>query len=165
MMRTTSKEVHNSLVFTGVNHLIIKHDQIPFVHIKIGIPLQSRRYSLDDFNVWHGNKGDFGLIGPLEITLRMRFTTHSRQDGCWQEWNSRSVFFTKTKRNDQLFFFLLFLDANFLLEVAFLMAGNGGLYFLQAWRKLFFNMRRACKRLLSHVGEKTANLKKCPGVA
>ena len=30
MMRTTSKEIHNSLVFTGVNHLIIKHDQIPF---------------------------------------------------------------------------------------------------------------------------------------
>ena len=40
MMRTTSKEVHNSLVFTGVNHLIIKRDQIPFVHFKIGILLQ-----------------------------------------------------------------------------------------------------------------------------
>ena len=39
MMRTKSKEVHSSLVFTGVNHLIIKHDQIPFVHIKIGILL------------------------------------------------------------------------------------------------------------------------------
>ena len=34
MMRTTSKEVHNSLVFTSVNHLIIKHDQILFFHIK-----------------------------------------------------------------------------------------------------------------------------------
>ena len=98
MMRTTSKEVHNSLVFTGVNHLalvvqkmdraihwiaqlvsqilirwivtcpvdsaiqrlnnpglIIKHDQIPFVHIKIGILLQSPRNSLDEFNVWHGD--------------------------------------------------------------------------------------------------------------
>ena len=42
-MKITSKEVHYSLVFTGVNHLIIKHDQIPFVHIKIRIPLQSRR--------------------------------------------------------------------------------------------------------------------------
>ena len=39
MMRTKSKEVHSSLVFTGVNHLIIKHDQIRFVHIKIGILL------------------------------------------------------------------------------------------------------------------------------
>ena len=27
MMRTKSKEVHSSLVFTGVNHLIIKQDQ------------------------------------------------------------------------------------------------------------------------------------------
>ena len=52
MMRTTSKEVHNSLVFTGVNHLVIKHDQIPFVYIKIGILLQSRRNSLDEFNVF-----------------------------------------------------------------------------------------------------------------
>lgn len=74
-------------------------------------------------------------------------------------------FSSLTKRIDRLFFFLLFLDANFLLAAAFLMAGNGGVYFLQASRKLFFNMRRACKRLLSHVGEKTANLEKCPGVA
>ena len=56
MMRTTSKEVHNSLDFSGVNHLIIKHDQIPFVHIKIGILLQSRRNSLDEFN--RGMHGD-----------------------------------------------------------------------------------------------------------
>ena len=53
MMRTKSKEVHNSLVFAGVNHLIIKHDQIPFVHIKIGLLLQS--YSFHKFNVWHGH--------------------------------------------------------------------------------------------------------------
>ena len=39
----------------GVNHLIIKHDQIPFAHVKIGILLQSRRNSLDEFNVWHGD--------------------------------------------------------------------------------------------------------------
>ena len=55
MMRTTSKEVYNSPVFTGVNHLIIKHDQTPFVHTKLGILLQSRRNSLDEFNVWHGD--------------------------------------------------------------------------------------------------------------
>ena len=35
MMGTKSKEVHNSLVFTGVNHLIINHDQIPLVHINL----------------------------------------------------------------------------------------------------------------------------------
>ena len=46
MMRTTSKEVHKSLVFTGVNHLIIKQDQIPFVHIKIGILLQAVKITL-----------------------------------------------------------------------------------------------------------------------
>ena len=55
MMRTTGKKVHNPLVFIGVNHLIIKHDQIPFVHIKIGILLQSRRNSLNEVNVWHGD--------------------------------------------------------------------------------------------------------------
>ena len=55
MMRTTSKEVHNLPVFMGVNHLIIKHDQIPFAHIKIGILLPSRWNSLDEFNVWHGD--------------------------------------------------------------------------------------------------------------
>ena len=43
--------------------------------------------------------------------------------------------------------------------------GYSGVYFLQASQKLFFNVRRACNRLLSHVGEKTANLEKCPGVA
>ena len=52
MMRTTSKEVHNSLVFTDVNHLIIKHDQIPFVHIKIGILLQRRTNSRISCVVW-----------------------------------------------------------------------------------------------------------------
>ena len=46
MMRTTSKEVLNSLVFTGVDYLINKHDQIRLVHIKIAILLQSRRKSL-----------------------------------------------------------------------------------------------------------------------
>ena len=55
MMRTKSKKVHSSLVFTGVNLLIIKHDQTSFVHIKIGILLQSGRNSLDEFNVWHGD--------------------------------------------------------------------------------------------------------------
>ena len=55
MMRTTSKEVHNSLVLTSVNHLIIKHDQIPFVHIKIGILLQSCGNSFDESSVWHGD--------------------------------------------------------------------------------------------------------------
>ena len=55
MMRTMSKEVHNSLVFTSVNHLIIKHDEILFFHIKIEILLQSRRNSLDKFNVLHGD--------------------------------------------------------------------------------------------------------------
>ena len=55
MMWNTSKDVHNSLVFTGVNHLIIKHDQIPFGHIKIGILLQTLRNSLDELNVWHGD--------------------------------------------------------------------------------------------------------------
>ena len=46
-------ELKVALVLTSVNHLIIKHDQIPFVLIKIGNLLQSR--SLDDFNVWHGD--------------------------------------------------------------------------------------------------------------
>ena len=55
MMRATSQEVHNSLVFAGVNHLIIKHDQIPFFHIKLGLLLESRGNSLDKFNVWHGH--------------------------------------------------------------------------------------------------------------
>lgn len=72
-------------------------------------------------------------------------------------------FSSQTKRIDRLFFFLLFLDVTFLLAAAFLMAGNGGVCFLQASRKLFFNMRRAFKRLLSHVGEKTAIAN--PGVA
>ena len=51
MMTTTSRGVHSSLVFTGVNYLIIKRDQIPFVHIKVRILLQSRRNSLDVFSV------------------------------------------------------------------------------------------------------------------
>ena len=111
------------------------------------------------------NKGDFCLIGPLEITL-----THALYHPFPSRWllgknRIADRFSSLTKRIDRLFFFLLFLDANFLLAAAFLMAGNGGVYFLQASRKLFFNMRRACKRLLSHVGEKTANLAKCPGVA
>ena len=41
--------------YSGVNHLIIEHDQIPFVHFKIGILLQSRGNSLDEFNVWDGD--------------------------------------------------------------------------------------------------------------
>ena len=51
MMTTTSRGVHSSLVFTGVNYLIIKQDQIPFVHIKVRILLQSRRNSPDEFSV------------------------------------------------------------------------------------------------------------------
>ena len=54
MMPITSKEVHNSLVFTAVSHLIIKHDHIPVVHVKVMIQLQNRRNSLDEFNVRRG---------------------------------------------------------------------------------------------------------------
>ena len=53
MMRITSKQVNNPLVLNGVNYLIVKHDQVPFVHIKIGILFQSRRNTFDKFNVWY----------------------------------------------------------------------------------------------------------------
>lgn len=108
---------------------------------------------MSDWSV--GNHFDACALPPIPVKAAGAAGKNRIADG----------FSSLTKRIDRLFFFLLFLDANFLLAAAFLMAGNGDVCFLQASRKLFFNMRRACKRLLSHLGEKTANLEKCPGIA
>lgn len=96
---------------------------------------KKQRRLLSDWSV--GNHSDACALPPIPVKMAAGKNRIADR------------FSSLTKRIDRLFFFLLFLDANFLLAAAFLMAGNGGVYFLQASRKLFFNMRRACKRLLS----------------
>ena len=102
-MRTTSKEVHNLLVFTGVNHLIFKHDQIPFFHTKkrtptpkpweFSWPIQSMAWPLaflytqvaivNNTKLSSPGEGKWPLkLAVIEVEPRLSFQTQSSRQKC-----------------------------------------------------------------------------------
>ena len=70
----------------------------------------------------------------------MRFTTHSRQDGCWQEYNSRSVFFINKENRSVVLFSVVFRCEFFASSRVF----NGG-----KWWRVFF--AGVAKTFLQHA--------------
>lgn len=70
----------------------------------------------------------------------MRFTTHSRQDGCWQD-RIADRFSSLTKRIDRLFFFSVVLRCEFFASSR---AFNGG-----KWWRVFF--AGVAKTFLQHA--------------